>query len=204
VDVAQAAGFRSRPAHVEHWNSVMKRSALVLALFAAALGWQGSLLGDARASEAHGRVFVAATVSSFCDIGGSPSLELARGLLDFGHHSLVDTALVSTDPALSEPVKGSMPLVCSDSSVAPLVSFDYGLHAIGNQRNLQGPGGTLIPYDLLRGSSISQGFWDDHAYPVSGMSGRPGDVPVYGRIRSLPNDAKDGFYDDTVTVRIDF
>jgi spore coat protein U-like protein len=145
-----------------------------------------------------------ASVTSFCDIGGSPSLKLARGLLDFGDHRLVDAASSLGDTSLSQPVKGSMLLLCNISSSFPEVSFGYGLHATGKQRNLQGPHGTLIPYDLLRGGSPDQGLWDDNAYPVPIVQGTVGDIPVYGYIPALPPNAEDGLYTDTVTVQVDF
>ncbi|OOG53719.1 spore coat protein U domain-containing protein [Rhodanobacter sp. C03] len=182
----------------------MMRSAIVLALFVGVLSCQGTLLDGAHAGEAHSRLSIEASVSDFCDIGGGPSLKVARGLLDFGSHRLVDTATGLNDLDLSQPVKGTMPLLCSEGSVFPEVSFSNGLHATGKQRNLQGPGGTLIPYELLRGSSPSQGLWDDNAYPVHLIGGKLGDIPLYGYIPALPAGAKDGFYTDTVTVRVDF
>lgn len=204
MDVMQAADPRIMQfTCVAHRNPVMNRSTLALALLAGALSWPAVLLCNAHAGEGRSKVSIVATVSSYCDIGGSPSLKLGRGLLDFGQHRVVDSVAGLDDQDLSQPVKGIMPLQCSDS-VTPEVSFDYGLHAAGKQRNLQGPGGSLVPYDLLRGSSINQGFWDDNAYPVATTGGSLGEVPVYGYIRSLPGNAKDGFYTDTVTVRVDF
>jgi len=181
----------------------MNRSTLALALLAGALSWPAVLLCNAHAGEGRSKLSVVATVSSYCDIGGSASLKLSRGLLDFGQHRIVNSVAGLDDQDLSQPVKGIMPLQCS-RSVTSEVSFDYGLHAAGKQRNLQGPGGSLVPYDLLRGTSINQGFWDDNAYPVATTGGSLGGVPVYGYIHSLPGNAKDGFYTDTVTVRVDF
>jgi spore coat protein U-like protein len=181
----------------------MNRSMLALALLAGALSWPAVLLPNAHAGEARSKLSVLATVSSFCDIGGSRLLKLGRGSLDFGQHRLVDALAALDDRGLSQPIKGNLPLQCS-GSITPEVSFDYGLHSTGKQRNLQGPGGSLVPYDLLRGSSIDQGFWDDNAYPVSTNGGSLGEVHVYGFIRSVPDNAKDGFYTDTVTVRVDF
>jgi spore coat protein U-like protein len=177
----------------------MTRSILVAVLLACALGWPA-----VRAGERHGEVSVAATVTGFCDIGGDPSLRLEDGLLDFGLHRRIDVATDLGDRSLSQPIKGNMLLLCSGINVSPEVSFGYGLHATGKQRNLQGPNGTLIPYELLRGSSPSDGLWDDDAYPVNIVTGRSGSIPVYGYIVSLPANAGDGLYTDTVTVRVDF
>ncbi|WP_168170811.1 spore coat protein U domain-containing protein [Rhodanobacter sp. C01] len=204
MDVMQAADLRIMQfTCVAYWNPVMNRSMLALALLAGALSWPAVLFSNAHAGEGRSRLSIMATVSSYCDIGGSPSLKLGRGLLDFGQHRVIDTVAGLNDQDLSQPVKGIMPLQCSDE-VTPEVSFDYGLHSTGKQRNLQGPGGSLVPYDLLRGNNVNQGFWDDDAYPVSTAGGNLGGVPVYGYIRSLPVNAKDGFYTDTVTVRVDF
>ena len=204
MDVMQAADLRIMQfTRVAHRKPVMNRSTLALALLAGALSWPAVLLCNAHAGEGRSKVSIVATVSSYCDIGGSSSLKLSRGLLDFGQHRLVDSVAGLDDQDLSQPVKGIMPLQCS-ASITPEVSFDYGLHAAGKQRNLQGPGGSLVPYDLLRGSSINQGFWDNDAYSVSTTAGNLGGVPVYGYIHSLPVNVKDGLYTDTVTVRVDF
>lgn len=205
MDIMQAAGLRVMQfTRAAYRNHVMNRSTLALALLAGALSWPAVLLSDAHAGQGQSRLSILATVSSYCDVGGSLSLKLNRGLLDFGQHRLVDSVAGLGDGALSQPVKGIMPLECSDSSATPEVSFGYGLHAIGKQRNLQGPGGKLVPYDLLRGSSLSQGMWDDNAYPVPDAGGSLGSIPVYGYIPKLPANAQDGFYTDTVTVRVDF
>ena len=205
IDAMQAAALRVLQfAHVARRNFAMIRSTLALVLLAGTLSWPAVLPGNAYASEAHSRLSVEATVSSYCDIGGSSSLKLGRGLLDFGQHRLVDTLAGPAGHDLSQPVKGLMPLQCSDTSITPEVSFDYGLHSTGKQRNLQGPGGSLIPYNLLRGSSINQGFWDDNAYPVPVAGGQPGSIPLYGYIPELPTTTKDGLYTDTVMVQVDF
>jgi spore coat protein U-like protein len=205
MDIMQAAGLRVMQfTRVAYRNHVMNRSTLALALLAGALSWPAVLLSDAHAGQGQSRLSIAATISSYCDIGGSASLTLGPGLLDFGQHRLVDTLADLGGQDISRPVKGIMPLQCSDGSATPEVSFDYGLHATGKQRNLEGPGGSLVPYDLLRGSGINQGLWDNDAYPVSATGGNLGEIPVYGYIRSVPVNAKDGLYTDTVTVRVDF
>lgn len=204
-DAMQAAGPQVMQfGRVTHRNSVMIRSTLVLVLLAGALSWPAALLSDAHAGEGRSSLSIQATVASYCDIGGSHSLKLGRGLLDFGQHRLIDTVAGLDNQALSQPVRGIMPLQCSGNSVTPEVSFGYGLHATGKQRNLEGPGGALIPYDLLRGSNINQGQWDDNAYPVPITGGKLGSIPVYGYIPALPTHAKDGLYSDTVTVQVDF
>jgi spore coat protein U-like protein len=182
----------------------MIRSALAKFLLAGALSCQGALLGDAVAAEAHIKLNVAANVTSYCDIGGSSSMKLPTGLLDFGSHRMVDALSGLNDQGLGQPVKGTMPLLCSDSHATPQVSFGFGLHARGKQRNLLGPGGSLVPYELLRGNSPSRGLWDENTYPVPSVAGKPGDIPVYGYIPALPANARDGSYTDTVTVKIDF
>lgn len=182
----------------------MIRPAFPLLLFAVTLGASTALPGDVRAGEAHDRLSVEATVASYCDIGGSASRGLDRGLLDFGRHRLVDTVSGLGNRDLSQPVKGVLLVRCSDRSITPEVSFDYGLHATGKQRNLQSSGGSLIPYVLLRGSSPSQGFWDDNAYPVPIGGNIPAEIPVYGYIPRLPASVNDGVYTDTVSVRLDF
>jgi spore coat protein U-like protein len=182
----------------------MKRTVAASVMFAGALSFQSALFDGVHASETHGTLSVAASVASYCDIGGSFSMKLPSGLLDFGSHQLLDTRAGLDDRPLTQPVKGTMPLLCSDGDATPQVSFGYGLHAKGRQRNLQGPGGSLVPYDLLRGSNPGQGLWDENSYPVYSVAGKRGDIPVYGYIPALPVDARDGTYSDTVTVAIDF
>ncbi len=196
----QAAGFRMEQfTRAAFRDPVMTRSTMVAILLAGVLACPA-----VRAGDQHGAVSVVAAVTSSCNIGGDPSLKLARGLLDFGLHRVVDVVAIRGSRSLSQPVKGDMLLQCTSVDVAPEVSFGYGLHATGKQRNLEGPNGTLIPYELLRGGSASDGFWDDQSYPVDIVAGRPGSIPVYGRIVSLPANAGDGLYTDTVTVQVDF
>ncbi len=175
-----------------------------LVMFASVLSIQGALLEGVHAGEARSTLSVAANVTSYCDIGGSFSMKLPTGLLDFGSHRIVDALSGLNDQDLTQPVKGIMPLLCSDSHATPQVSFGFGLHARGRQRNLLGPGGSLVPYELLRGNSPSHGLWDENTYPVPSVAGKPGDIPVYGYIPALPTNARDGSYTDTVTVKIDF
>jgi spore coat protein U-like protein len=179
------------------------RTALVIALVAAACcrGAASPIPTAAHATDAHPVLAVTATVVNACDVGGSPSLRFDRGLLDFGTHRLGDGVIGGQG---ATPVKATMPVLCNNGRSAPQVSFDFGLHPSGTQRHLQGPGGSLIPYDLLRGSSPDAGVWDDNAYPVALVGGEPGDIPVYGLVRSVPVDAEDGLYTDTVVVRVDF
>ena len=182
----------------------MMRTAAVSALFAGALVCQGILAGAACASGARGTLVIHASVTSYCDIGGSPSLKMPGGLLDFGSHRLADALSGLGGPDRARPFRASMPLLCSGGDVMPLVSFGYGLHAVGRQRYLQGPGGSLVPYELMRGASPGLGRWDENAYPVQSIAGKIGNVPVYGFIARMPVNASDGSYSDTVMVRIDF
>ena len=62
-------------------------------------------------------------------------MKLPSGLLDFGSHRLVDALSGLGGQDLTQPVKGAMPLLCSDGNATPQVSFGYGLHARGKQRN---------------------------------------------------------------------
>lgn len=176
------------------------RSILAIASVAAAC----SLPAVAHADQTPGRLSVTATIGNACDIGGGPSLELDRGLLDFGTHRLFDGANGWNGREWSSPVRATMPVLCSNSHSAPLVSFGQGLHPTGKQRNLQGPRGSLVPYDLLRGRSPAAGSWDENAYPIAVVGGQVSDIPVYGVIRAVPSNAEDGLYTDTVVVQIDF
>jgi spore coat protein U-like protein len=182
----------------------MMRKPAALLLFAGALSFQGAMLDRAHSSGARGTLSVDASITSYCDIGGSTSMKLPSGLLDFGSHQLVGALSSLDDRDITQPVKGTMPLLCSDGNAMPLVSFGFGLHAKNKQRYLQGPRGSLVAYDLLRGNSLNQGQWDENAYPVPAIAGKFGDIPVYGYIPAPTANAIDGVYTDTVTVKIDF
>jgi spore coat protein U-like protein len=182
----------------------MMRSTIAFALFAGACG--ASLLATdvAVAGQATGELMVNATVISSCQIGGNAGGQLGNGLLDFGDHRLVEIVADIQGGNLTQPVKASMPLLCTATAASPLVSFGYGLHATGKRRNLQGPGGDLIPYELLRGDNPNAGLWDEEAYPVPIVNGKVGDIAVYGYIPRLPLGVRDGIYSDSVTVQVDF
>ncbi len=175
-----------------------------------AIRWLGLVMAataamTVSAAERSGALSVAARVTAACDIGGSGSTRhLQRGLLDFGIHQLGGSASLTLQADLSQPVQGTLPIWCNTAQATPTVAFDQGLHAHGGQRQMLGPDGTLVPYQLLRGNSINAGDWDDMPHSVQITAGENTDIPVYGYIPGLPDAATGGVYTDTVTVQLDF
>jgi spore coat protein U-like protein len=139
---------------------------------------------------------VSAIVQTSCDIGGSATGDLSSGKIDFGRQ-------VSGD-AGTQIVSGRVPVLCTGSTTSPSISFDYGSHASGSQRNLSGPSGALVPYTLLRGSDPGSQPWGDQSFPLALSSDGRGELVVYGRIPAMPLQTPDGLYSDVVTVRLDY
>jgi spore coat protein U-like protein len=139
---------------------------------------------------------VSAIVQTSCDIGGSATGDLSSGKIDFGRH-------VSGDP-WTQIVSGSIPVLCTGSTTSPSISFDNGSHGSGDQRNLIGPSGALVPYVLLRGSDPGAQPWGDQSYPLVLDNDGRAELVVYGRISAMPLQAPDGLYSDVVTVRLDY
>lgn len=158
----------------------------------------------AAAAEKSGTLSVRAQVEASCDIGGSPSQRLQRGLLDFGVHQLGELQTGGTGTTLDQPVPADLLILCNTSEAAPTLAFDQGLYGRGNQRYMHGPDGSFVPYVLLRGSSASAGEWDQMPHPVQLRAGVLTRVPVYGTIPALPTSLSGGLYTDTVTVQLDF
>ncbi len=158
----------------------------------------------ARAAEQVSALSVGAEVGTQCDIGGSASQRLPRGLLDFGRIRRIGQDAPAVPLQMSTPIAGALPLWCSDANAMPLVRLDQGLHALGGLRHMQGPGGALVAYELLRGASRQDGQWDENAYPVRLSGEQTENIPVYGLIPALNDDAPGGSYHDTVTVQLDF
>jgi spore coat protein U-like protein len=161
-----------------------------LALFAAPLPLQSAI-----AAEGTRTLPVSARILQGCDIGGSESGALPRGVIDFGARTFAKSATML--------IAGTLPIRCN-TGLSPEVTLDSGQNAVGTQRNLRGPGGVLIAYDLLRGESLDAPPWDTDGYSVPLDGAEVQSVKIAGRI-SLPTEAiADGTYTDTILVRIDY
>ncbi|QJU56988.1 fimbrial major subunit CsuA/B family protein [Sphingomonas sp. AP4-R1] len=149
----------------------------------------------ARAASSTERLPVSARILPSCDIGGSATGGLRRGTIDFGARAMSggETVLIA----------GDLPIRCSEgASVA--VTLDNGRNAIGQQRNLRGPGGALLAYDLLRGAGGDAPLWDDQPHPLAPEGGDETSVRIAGRLIVSNGVPADGVYTDTVLVRIDY
>lgn len=83
---------------------------------------------------------------------------------------------------------------------APTITIDYGLHANGTQRQMLGPGGDLLSYDICQDAACAQPWG---LTPVAVANGNGASVTYYGRVFAQ-QDVSVGAYTDTLTVTINF
>jgi spore coat protein U-like protein len=155
-------------------------------------------LGAARGAAAatiSGALPVSARITPTCDIGGSATGALASSTVDFGTPTFAKSTTVA--------ITGTLPIHCNAPATVE-VTLDNGQNATGTQRNLRGPGGTLIAYDLLRGQGSDAPLWDNGRHPVTLPDDTAQDVAIAGRLTFPSNTVADGLYTDTVLVRIDY
>jgi len=142
---------------------------------------------------------VSATIVPGCEINGSPPTAGQgigqAGVLDFGSHSALETGQISVSLAQN----GGLTFRCTPT-VALTMALGGGLHA-GSSRNVQGPGGARLAYNLFRDAGFTQQLAVDQPVPIS-FSG-PGAIalPIYGRL-NLGTANRPGTYTDTVVVTL--
>jgi spore coat protein U-like protein len=110
---------------------------------------------------------------------------------------------VQGDPAPGITTGGRIEVSCTEGQVY-YVGLDSGSHPSGTQRNMEGPGGTLIPYALYHISDNIRTPWGDIGSGTEAWGvGRGSWVsyPVHGEMRP-GDDVPLGQYKDTVTATI--
>ncbi|MEK2604916.1 spore coat U domain-containing protein [Burkholderia arboris] len=140
---------------------------------------------------------ISARIVSGCGVsGGGTSVNF--GLLDFGTYPAVSAGQVNAVATGS-----ALQIQCSSGTTLK-IAVDGGLNpASGNtQRNLQGPGETLIGYQLYADAAHTQALniGQPVSMPVSGVAS----LPIYGSL-SLPGGSTPaGTYTDTAQVTISY
>lgn len=161
-------------------------------LTAAAMGCL-SILFPGRALA--GALAVSGTVELACEIGGSPGSALPAGTVDLGR--------TISQPGVRIDVEGSLTIRCNTAGATAYVALDYGQHASGSQRQMSGPAGFLVPYELRMGTATAP-IWDDQPHPIAVPDVGVQQVPVYALMRSLPDAAPDGLFTDVIGATIYF
>lgn len=145
----------------------------------------------ARARTVTQSIPVKAIVNSSCRIGSDAHDHASQGTLDFGYSQDITTA-------------ADIEIVCNSVNGTPIVTLNAGENAIGAQRNLKGPRGALITYELLQGPGAGAPPWNGSGRPVSISGTMPQPIPIWGRITGIPSDAPDGSYTDTVEIELEY
>jgi spore coat protein U-like protein len=127
-------------------------------------------------------------------------------LLDFGRSDLAGRQPLDS---MAEPRsnRAFIEVACSSAYTganAPMLTVDYGLHAIGSQRYLLGPEGERIAYDLF--ADPARHIPLDPATPMQlaiPLAGAITALPIYGRIPQ-PGDHVAGRYTDVVWLTLSY
>ncbi|HDR9488820.1 TPA: spore coat protein U domain-containing protein [Burkholderia stabilis] len=140
---------------------------------------------------------VSAQIVSGCGVsGGGTGLDF--GLLDFGTYPAVSVGQVNT------VTTGSVLQIQCSSGTTLKIAVDGGLNpSSGNtQRNLQGPGQTLIGYRLYADAAHTQtlNIGQPVSIPVSGVAS----LPIYGSLSLPGGTAPAGTYTDTAQVTVSY
>ncbi|KVL51682.1 spore coat protein U domain-contain protein [Burkholderia cepacia] len=145
------------------------------------------------------KTFVAsAQIVTGCGVAGGTSSGLNFGTLDFGAHPAVASGNVSASTSGS-----ALQIECSPGSTLKM-TVDGGTHpSAGNaQRNLQGPGGAQIAYQLYGDVAHTKviGVGQAISIPVSGTA----TLPIYG-VLTLPGGAvRVGTYTDVAQITLSY
>lgn len=136
--------------------------------------------------------YIAATVKSECRIDTVSDLDFGTVFqtLDRNIDSTGTIAITCTSPSWSG---GSYRVMLGD-----------GLHASGQQRRMQGPGGAFLDYGLYRDAARTERWGDTEQTGVSQAgNGQPQQLRVYGRVPPQAVSAA-GNYSDTVVVTVSY
>jgi spore coat protein U-like protein len=188
-------------------NKIMIAAVAGVGLFAFAPAWSATTTG---------RLDVVLEVTPGCTFSsgssGTPSAGLGEAVLNFGRTTLTSnpgTAVGSVDgQAVSAGSGTALSIVCSSSFTganAPTLTVDAGLNANGAQRQLIGPGGAKVAYNLF--SDIGRNVALSAGAPIQLVIANPGvaaPVNIYGRVPDLTGATADGMYTDTVTMTLSY
>jgi spore coat protein U-like protein len=178
------------------------KTASIWAAMAFLIGLVG-LPGAVRAASVNGTLQVRLQLKSSCDFATG---NMGDALLDFGRNagSGQQDAGGAPDSATSLAV---INIMCSSSGTganAPVLTVNYGLHAIGSQRYLMGVGGERIAYDLYADPahhvplSLTQPL--QLVMPAAGVATA---IPIYGGIPHIA-DPYAGLYTDVVWLTLSY
>jgi len=167
----------------------------------------------AHAATADGILAVTMDVTPGCSLsstsGSGGGGNAADALLDFG--SVTGESTGSKDATAVSTTSGTpggsvVEVVCSNSYTgvnSPTVTMNLGLNPTGTQRQMAGPAGAFVAYDIYEDAGYNTKYTDTAValnIPTAGVS-----VPVYvyGRVPDVSGLA-DGTYSDTVTVTLTY
>lgn len=141
---------------------------------------------------------VTARIVAGCGVtGGGSGSGLNFGTIDYGTRPAISRGQID-----AAAVNGTLQVECSSSQVIRL-SIDAGGHASngGGQRNLAGPGGSLIPYALYADNARTQPFGVGQSVTAT-VSGQIS-LPIYGRA-TLSGANPPGTYTDVAQVTLSY
>lgn len=116
--------------------------------------------------------------------------------MDFGSHASLASAWTGTS---------TITLDCPSNTTWQL-GLSNGLHALGTQRRMAGPGGDFVNYELYRDAARTQRWGSTlggDTYPKPTTATNPMSLTVYGRVPAQP-DVTPGVYIDTITVTLTY
>lgn len=124
-----------------------------------------------------------------------PTCTVTATDMNFGNAGLLDSGVHDATSAVS---------VKCVNGTAYRVGLDNGLHATGNTRRMQGPGG-FVAYELYRNNGRSQRWGNNQGVDtVNGTgNGSTQNRTVYGRVPSQVTPSA-GTYRDTITVTVTY
>ncbi|WP_168170386.1 spore coat U domain-containing protein [Rhodanobacter sp. C03] len=162
-----------------------------------------SFLQGAFAGSVSGTLDVRLQLTPSCDFAIG---NIDDGLLDFGR-AAGGGQLPVDGMSDSRKSAASLSIACSSSYTganAPVLTVNNGLHAIGSQRYLMGPGSERIAYDLY--ADPAHRVQLDAIAPLQLVIPNAGVttvIPIYGRIPRIGNPVA-GHYSDVVWLTLSY
>lgn len=178
------------------------QSGIACAFIAAAVVAAGATLpakAQTNSIPTTGTLTVTAKLVQGCGVvGGGSGTNLNFGTIDFGQV-----------PAVTQGVRegvsasGTFQIQCSPNVVLK-VSVDNGGHPSngGNQRNLAGPGGALIPYRLFMDQAKTKPF--NVGSPINTTVSGALSLPIYGELTLSGGPKQPGAYTDIAQVTLSY
>ena len=184
---------------MRRWSGNWQARSRVFLLSAVALAQPLHVLAQDTPISTKGTLAVTATLVTGCGVvGGGSASNLNFGTIDFGQYPAVMTGKV-----LGVSASGTFQIECSPN-VTVEVSINAGAHSSNNgtQRNLAGPGGALIPYQLFIDQARTTPFPHNSSLEptVSGALS----LPIYGEATLGAGIKVAGYYTDTAQVTLSY